>query len=238
MNELFFNTVKLPNTLSYEEMMILFQEMKLGREDAFRKLVVHNIKLVLFEIRVRFKNVLLDREDLISVGNIGLIKAVYTFDLERNVKFSVYAVRCIDREILMFLNKKKKVREIDSLERVIFCDNDGNELRLMDVIGDDVDIMDEYEEKEFYQHIHQIVEKLSSRDRAMIILYFGFFGYEVHTKTEIARMMNISPSYASRRINFLVQKIGEQLKMQYGYFDDYSRRMQLKERKKLRKISR
>lgn len=110
-------------------------------------MVEHNIRLVLLAVTGRFKSVAYDKKDLVSIGNLGLIKAVETFDKSKNVEFSTYARRCIDNEILMFLRKLKKNQSCDSLDETIAYDTGGKELKLEDTISDKLDIVEEYEKK-------------------------------------------------------------------------------------------
>ena len=117
--ELFLDANDLPKPLSKDELSELFDKIKLGDEEAKNKVIEHNIRLVLYEVTKKFRTVNYDKKDLISIGNVGLIKAVLTFDKSRNMEFATYAVKCIDNEILQFLRKLKKLQNIDSLDRTI-----------------------------------------------------------------------------------------------------------------------
>lgn len=209
-DELFIDGYKLPKPLSKQEFNELFEKMKQGNELAKEKLLKHNIRLVLYEVTSRFKSVKYDKKELISIGNFGLMKAITTFDLSKKIEFSTYAIRCIDNEILMFLRNLKKGQNVDSLDKINY-DKNGNELKIKDIISDKTDIAKEYIDKETYQIIRQIVKDLPSRDRKIIMLYFGFYNNQTHTQKEIANMMTVSQSYISRLISQIVKNLGQQL---------------------------
>ena len=210
-DELFIDGYKLPKPLSKQEVYELLEKIKQGDELAREKLVEHNIRLVLYEVTGRFKSVEYDKKDLVSIGNVGLMKAITTFDTFKKVEFATYATRCIDNEILMFLRKLKKDQNVDSLDRTINHDKDGNELKIEDTIIDETDIVEEYTDNETHQIIRQIVKDLPDRDREIIMLHFGFYNDKTHTQKEIADMMSISKSYVSRLITKIVKKLGQQL---------------------------
>ena len=210
-DELFIDGHKLPKPLSKQEVYELLEKIKQGDELAREKLVEHNIRLVLYEVTGRFKSVEYDKKDLVSIGNVGLMKAITTFDTSKKVEFATYATRCIDNEILMFLRKLKKDQNVDSLDRTINHDKDGNELKIEDTISDETDIVEEYTDNETHQIIRQIVKDLPDRDRKIIMLRFGFYNDKTHTQKEIADMMSISQSYVSRLITKIVKKLGQQL---------------------------
>ena len=203
---------ELPKTLSKDQVNGLLDKIKQGDEEAIKIMVEHNIRLVLHEVTVRFKSVAYDKKDLISIGNLGLIKAVKTFNKSKNIEFSSYAIRCIDNEILMFLRRLKKNQICDSLDETIACDTDGKELKLEDTISDKLDIVEEYEKKETYQIIREIVKELPDRDRKIIMLHFGFYNDKIYMQREIADIMSISQSQVSRLITQIVKRIGGQLK--------------------------
>ena len=210
-DELFIDGYKLPKPLSKQEVYELLKKIKQGDELAREKFVEHNIRLVLYEVTGRFKSVEYDKKDLVSIGNVGLMKAITTFDTSKKVEFATYATRCIDNEILTFLRKLKKDQNVDSLDRTINHDKDGNELKIEDIIIDETDIVEEYTDNETHQIIRQIVKDLPDRDREIIMLHFGFYNDKTHTQKEIADMMSISRSYVSRLITKIVKKLGQQL---------------------------
>ena len=210
-NELFIDANKLPQPLPKSQVNELLDKVKHGDEDAIKMIIEHNIRLVLYQVNNKFKSVEYDKKDLVSIGNIGLIKAVTTFDKSKNVEFATYATRCIDNEILMFLRKLKKDQKVDSLDKTITHDKEGKELKIEDTISDENDIVEDYEKNITYKIIREIVKELPDRDREIIMLHFGFYNNEVHTQKEIADMMSISQSYVSRLITKIVKKIGIQL---------------------------
>ena len=128
----YFDEHKLPKPLAKDETFKLIKEANEGSQESRDKLITHNIRLVLYEINNRFRNIDYDKNDLASVGIIGLIKAISTFDITKEVAFSTYAMRVVDNEILMFLRKNKKYRKVDSLDSAFYIGNDGKELKLED----------------------------------------------------------------------------------------------------------
>ena len=210
-DDLFMNGYKIPDPLSSQEVDELLEKIKQGDECAKEKLAKHNIRLVLFEVLGRFKTVECDKKDLVSIGNVGLMKAITTFDISKKTKFSVYAVKCIDNEILMFLRKLKKERNVDSLDETIGYDKNGNELKIKDIISDKTDIVKDYTNNETYQAIRQLVNDLPNRDKKIIMLHFGFYSDKTYTKTEIANMLSLSRPYVSSLVKKIVKKLGKQL---------------------------
>ena len=210
-DELFIDANKLPKPLPKSQVNELLDKVKQGDENAIKMIIEHNIRLVLYEVNNRFKSVEYDKKDLVSIGNVGLMKAVTTFDKSKKVEFTTYATRCIDNEILMFLRKLKKDQKVDSFDKTITHDKEGKELKIEDTISDETDIVEDYEKNITYKIIREIVKELPDRDREIIMLHFGFYNNEVHTQKEIADMMSISQSYVSRLITKIVKKIGIQL---------------------------
>lgn len=211
-DELFIDANQLPKPLSKSQTYELLDKVKQGDEEAKKIIAEHNIRLVLYEVTTRFKYVEYDKKDLVSIGNIGLIKAITTFDKSRKVEFSAYTARCIDNEILMFLRKIKKDQNVDSLNKQIKHDKEGRELKIEDIISDTSNIIEDYEKNITYKSIQEIIKKLPNRDKEIIILRFGFYNNEVHTQEEIANMMSISRSYVARLIAKIVKRIGQELK--------------------------
>ena len=210
-DELFIDGNKLPKQLSGKEVLELLDKIKQGDEKALEKMMEHNIRLVIYEVTHRFKSVGYDKKDLVSIGNVGLMKAIKTFDISKRITFATYATRCIDNEILMFLRRLKKDQNVDSLDRAISYDKEGNELKIEDIISDKIDIINDYADNETYRIINQIVRELPDRDKEIIMLHFGFYDDKTHTQREIADMFSISQSYVSRVIKRIVKKIGKQL---------------------------
>lgn len=210
-NEWFIGGYKLPKSLSKQEVYDLLEKIKQGDERARKKLAEHNVKLVLYRVKTRFKSVEYDKKDLVSIGNVGLMKAITTFDTSKKVEFATYAIKCIDNEILMFLRNLKKDQIVDSLDRTINYDKDGNELKIKDIISDETDLVDEYADNETCQILRQIIKNLPDRDREIIMLYFGFYNDKTHTQEEIADMMSISRPYVSFLISKSLKTLGQQL---------------------------
>ena len=212
--ELFINS-KLPKPLPEEELQNLIKEAKNGSKEARDKWIIHNIKLVMYELTTKFQNVDYDKKELVSIGILGLIKAIDTYDLSKGVKFSSYATRCIDNEILMFLRKLKKSNNVDSLDKVVFHDKNGHNFKLEDYLSDDRDWLEEKETLilniEIYKLIRESIKNLPDRNREIIMLYFGFYNDQIYTQEQIAAKMNISRPHVSRLITRIVKQIGKTL---------------------------
>lgn len=206
-NEVFIDAHKLPNPLSKEESCKLLERIKQGDENAKAKFIEHNIRLVLYQVMGRFKNVQYDKNELVSIGIIGLINAVTTFDVSKNIRFSVYAIRCIDNEILQFLRKLKKEENIVSLSDVIYQGKDGDELKIEDTLSYDTDFIKEYTDNETNIWIRKIVNDLPERERQIIMLYFGFYDNKCYKQLEIANMLSVTGSYVSRLIKRIIGQI-------------------------------
>ena len=206
----------LPETIEKEEINKLLKD---GSSLARDKLVKHNLRLVLKEIYGKFKFVHYDREDLLSIGTIGLIKAIDTFDLEKGYEFSTYAVKCIDNEILLSLRKLKKDENLDYLDRVLFSGSDGEDITLKDSIAIDFDLGSNYEEEELRGILYDIINScLSEKERKVIILCFGFNNGIVLKQKEVAKMFNSSESNISRLISKALKKIRKELEDR-GYIE-------------------
>ena len=188
----------LPMPLEPEEELILIEEMKNNNEQAKEKLIEHNLRLVVY-IAKKFESSGLDMEDLISIGAIGLIKAVQTYNYDKNIKLATYASRCIENEILMQLRKSTKQKLEVSLDEPLNYDGDGNELLLSDVLSSEEDgvskNLDQSVEK---QLLWNSIKKLGKREQDIMKLRFGLEGREEKTQKEVAEMLGISQSYISR----------------------------------------
>lgn len=198
----------LPNPLDSEEEKILIEEMNKGNENAKVRLVEHNLRLVVY-IAKKFESTGLELEDLISIGAIGLIKAVQTYKFDKNVKLATYASRCIENEILMQLRKVSRTKAEVSIDEPLNFDSDGNELLLSDVLYTEEDSvsknLDLSVEK---QLLWEAIKRLNEREQEIMILRFGLAGKEERTQKEVADMMGISQSYISR----IEKKILDRLK--------------------------
>lgn len=210
-DELFIEGYDLPEPLSKQEIYELLDKIKQGDEPAREKFILHNIRLVLNEIKRRFSTVEYDKRDLFQIGCIGLIKAAETFDVSKKVNFSTYATCCVDNEILMFLRKLKKDELVDSLDTVISYNREGEELKIEDILSDDTDIVEEYTNNETIYIIGEIVKDLPERDREIVMLYFGFYNDQTYTQTEIANMVSITQPIISRIITKVVKQVRKQL---------------------------
>ena len=201
------STDKLPEPLSRaEEERLVLLNME-GNNDAKSKLIEHNLRLVVF-LSKKYENTGVDLEDLVSIGTIGLIKVVNTYNLDKNIKLATYASRCIDNEILMYLRKNKRRKGEISLEDSLSYDAEGNELHLEDVIGTDSDIVtkgieDENDRKALYEEI----AKLKGRDKKIMILRYGLFGNKEMTQKDVAELLNISQSYISRIEKKIIKRL-------------------------------
>lgn len=188
----------LPPPLSNDEEKEIILKIADGRDEFREKLIIHNLRLVVY-IAKKFENQSYITEDLISIGTIGLIKAVNTFSPERNIKLATYASRCIENEILMFLRKTSQLKNEVSIDDPLNTDYDGNELLLCDVLGSEPDSVNENIEKELEAHqLLVAVSRLSERESTIMELRFGLNGHKEHTQKQVADMLGISQSYISR----------------------------------------
>ena len=199
----------LPPPLSREEEDEVMERVRRGEKNAREPLITHNLRLVVY-IAKKFDSNGTSVEDLISIGTIGLIKAVNTFCPERNIKLATYASRCIENEILMFLRKSSQLKNEVSIDEPLNTDWDGNELLLCDVLGSDPDTVNRNIECELEKSlVLQAVSKLRDRECLIMELRFGLNGRKEHTQKQVADKLGISQSYISR----LEKKIIRQLKI-------------------------
>ena len=188
----------LPPPLPAEEEKQAIELLCAGDEGAKQKLIEHNLRLVVYISR-RFENTGVGLEDLISIGTIGLIKAIGTFRTDKNIKLATYASRCIENEILMHLRKISSMRTEVSFDEPLNTDWDGNELLLGDVLGtEDDEVSRPLEEDTERQILMDAVDRLGERERNIIVLRFGLRGSREYTQKEVAEMLGISQSYISR----------------------------------------
>ncbi len=188
----------LPMPLTADEECATLQRLVRGDMDAKSELVERNLRLVVYIAR-KFENTGVDTEDLISVGTIGLIKAVGSFDAGKNIKLATYASRCIENEILMCLRRVSKLKSEISLDEPLNVDWDGNELLMSDILGTDADIVSkDIENSVEKQLLWEALSKLSKREKLIMKLRFGLLGSEEKTQKEVADMLGISQSYISR----------------------------------------
>lgn len=201
----------LPQPFSPEEEAILVEKLGEGEEGIRDKLIEHNLRLVVYIAR-RFENTGVDLDDLVSVGTIGLIKAVNSFNAEKNIKLATYASRCIENEILMHLRRTVKLKSEVSFEEPLNTDWEGNELMLSDVMGTDGDVVyKRIENGVDFELLSLALNHLGEREREIMELRYGLKGGEEKTQKEVADMMGISQSYISR----LEKKIIARLKKEF-----------------------
>ena len=200
----------LPAPLTKKEEEEIFLELEKGNEKKREVLVVHNLRLVVYIAR-RFENTGVGIEDLVSIGTIGLIKAVNTFCPGKKIKLATYASRCIENEILMYLRKTAGRKNEFSIDEPLNVDWDGNELLLSDVLGSDNDSVNRnIESKDEKNQLLKLVEELEERECQIMTMRFGLFGSKEYTQKQVADMLGISQSYISR----LEKRIIEKLKIQ------------------------
>ena len=201
------STDVLPEPLSKEE-EIKYVELSMNKDQKARnKLIEHNLRLVVF-LAKKYENTCTDLEDLVSIGTIGLIKAVNTYKLDKNIKLATYASRCIDNEILMYLRKNKKKRTEVSFEDSLSYDSDGNELHLEDVLGTELDIVTKGLDDELDKSMMlEEIEKLNSRDKEIIELRYGLNEKKEMTQKDVATLLGISQSYISRIEKKVIKKL-------------------------------
>ena len=197
----FFGTIKsesYPPTLSSEDEKLYIEKMANGDKEARNKLIEHNLRLVA-HIAKKYENTFEDKDDILSIGIIGLIKAVDSFNSKSNNKLATYAAKCIENEILMHLRSNKNKRNYTWLSTPIGLDKEGNEIELMDVVKDPAKLVDEQMvEDETYKKLHDSIKLLTSREKDIISRRYGLFGHQIETQKDIAKNMKISRSYVSR----------------------------------------
>ena len=192
------NNQAFPNPLTPEEEEYYLNQMAQGDKEAREKLIEHNLRLVAHIVK-KYQNQTDDKEDLISIGTIGLIKAIESFSPDKGTKLATYAARCIDNEILMLFRSTKKMRNDVSLYDPIGFDKEGNEIRLIDVVRDEEkDLNDVIIQELAIEKIEKNLNALTERERDIIIRRFGLGNHEEETQQEIAKSYGISRSYVSR----------------------------------------
>ena len=205
----------LPPPLSREEEQKVFEALAEGSREARQQLIVHNLRLVVYIAR-KFESTGVGIEDLISIGTIGLIKAVNTFCPGRNIKLATYASRCIENEILMYLRKFQNLRSEVSIDEPLNVDWDGNELLLSDVLGTEGDTVHRSVEQETERNLLlRAVSQLDERERTIMELRFGLGGKPERTQKEVADMIGISQSYISRLEKKIIRSLRRELEKVY-----------------------
>ena len=197
--------------LEKEEESLLLEESCKGNMEARNKLIEHNLRLVVY-VAKRFETNSFNLEDLISIGTMGLIKAITTFKSDKNIKLATYASRCIENEILMYLRKKSKMKVEISLDEPLKMDYDGNELLLCDVLGTDSNEISQnlvIEEKK--EALYKAIEVLKPREKLILKMRFGLFECEEMTQKDVADTLGISQSYISRLEKRILKKLQNKL---------------------------
>ena len=201
----------LPPPLKGEEEQAALESLENGDEQAKQLLIERNLRLVVFIAR-RFENTGVNLEDLISIGTIGLIKAITTYRRDKNIKLATYASRCIENEILMHIRKIANQKTEVSLDEPINMDYDGNELLLSDILGTYEDmILRPLEDDVDLCLLRQAVKALPDREREIVYMRFGLEGYQELTQKEVAQKMNISQSYISRLEKRIMQHLRKEI---------------------------
>ncbi len=201
----------LPPPLEREDEERAISALERGDESARQELIEHNLRLVVYISR-RFENTGINIEDLISIGTIGLIKAVNTFKAGKNIKLATYASRCIENEILMYLRKISSQRTEISFDEPLNTDWDGNELLLSDILGtDDDEVYRPLEDDADKQMLMEAIDSLSERERSIILMRFGLPGGKEYTQKEVADKMGISQSYISRLEKRIIDRLRKEM---------------------------
>lgn len=197
----------LPPPLKGQQEQAALEALELGDERAKQALVEHNLRLVVYIAR-RFENTGINIEDLISIGTIGLMKAIGTYRLEKKIKLATYASRCIENEILMYIRKTANQKAEISLDEPINMDGEGNELLLSDILGTDEDTISRPLEEDVDKKVlRQALETLPPREQEIVFLRYGLEGRKELTQKEVAQTMGISQSYISRLEKRILQRL-------------------------------
>ena len=196
-----------PSTLNKRDEEKYLDQMAMGNKEARNKLIEHNLRLVAHIVK-KYENSTYDPDDLISIGTIGLVKAIDSYKLNKKVKLTTYAARCIENEILMHLRSNKKHLNNVSLNDSVGFDKDGNEINLIDVIKiENKDINEELNTKYNIELLYKYINELTKREKEIIIRRYGLFNNKEMTQKEIAKKMKISRSYVSRIEKRAISKI-------------------------------
>ncbi len=201
----------LPPPLSKEEEAELMVRLCDGETDVREKLIVHNLRLVVY-IAKKFESSGVGIEDLVSIGTIGLIKAVNTFRPDKNIKLATYASRCIENEILMFLRKSSQLRNEVSIDEPLNIDWDGNELLLSDILGSEPDTVNrDIELEDEKSLLLKTINSMGERERTIMSMRFGLDGGKEHTQKEVADILGISQSYISRLEKRIIERLKREI---------------------------
>lgn len=201
----------LPPPLKKAEEAEIMERLSKGDTSVREKLIIHNLRLVVY-IAKKFENSGVNIEDLVSIGSIGLIKAVNTFCPDKNIKLATYASRCIENEILMYLRKTSPLKNEVSIDEPLNVDWDGNELLLSDILGSDPDVVNrDLENEDEKDLILRIIASLGERERTIMSMRFGLDGEKEYTQKEVADKLGISQSYISRLEKRIIEKLKREI---------------------------
>lgn len=212
-----FRTEKMPDKLSFEEFKYYFNLYKSGNMNARDILIQHNLKLVVFVLH-EFNGTIYDLDDLFSVGVIGLIKAIDSYDLSMNKKLSTFAYRCIKNEILMYIRGNKKYEDILSLDCPVSDEIEGDSDTFVDILVDfDKDTENDYYEMDFRNNFIKFLKNtLSERELMVILMYFGFFGNKKYIQEEISECLGLARTSVSKILTRSLNKIEKRLVFEFG----------------------
>lgn len=202
----------LPPPLKGEEERKVIDQAVSGNQKARDTLIEHNLRLVVYVAKRYDNSTNCPLEDLISIGTIGLVKAINTFKADKNIKLATYASRCIENEILMYLRKNNKIRYEISLDEPLNIDYDGNELLLGDIVGTDDDLVEQEMMKSDQRKLfYEALKDLNEREKEILILRYGLSNHDELTKKDVAKLLGISQSYISRLEKKIIKKLRNQL---------------------------
>ena len=202
----------LPPPLKGEEERKVIDQAVSGNQKARDTLIEHNLRLVVYVAKRYDNSTNCPLEDLISIGTIGLVKAINTFKADKNIKLATYASRCIENEILMYLSKNNKIRYEISLDEPLNIDYDGNELLLGDIVGTDDDLVEQEMMKSDQRKLfYEALKDLNEREKEILILRYGLSNHDELTQKDVAKLLGISQSYISRLEKKIIKKLRNQL---------------------------
>ena len=202
----------LPPPLKGEEERKVIDQAVSGNQKARDTLIEHNLRLVVYVAKRYDNSTNCPLEDLISIGTIGLVKAINTFNPVKNIKLATYASRCIENEILMYLRKNNKIRYEISLDEPLNIDYDGNELLLGDIVGTDDDLVEQEMMKSDQRKLfYEALKDLNEREKEILILRYGLSNHDELTQKDVAKLLGISQSYISRLEKKIIKKLRNQL---------------------------
>ena len=202
----------LPPPLKGEEKRKVIDQAVSGNQKARDTLIEHNLRLVVYVAKRYDNSTNCPLEDLISIGTIGLVKAINTFKADKNIKLATYASRCIENEILMYLRKNNKIRYEISLDEPLNIDYDGNELLLGDIVGTDDDLVEQEMMKSDQRKLfYEALKDLNEREKEILILRYGLSNHDELTQKDVAKLLGISQSYISRLEKKIIKKLRNQL---------------------------